>query len=151
MDHLQILQNNAARIILDMPKYFSASKALEQLNWKPLSVRRCHHRCIAIFKCLNKLADFDFNLISRNTDVHSYNTRSIAMVLIFRVHELNWGKQRFITHAAMDWNSLELKVRQSTTLTAFKRSLNNGLVIQTNLISDFVCLFLSLVCNFSLL
>ena len=27
---LQILQNNAARIILDMPKYFSASKALEQ-------------------------------------------------------------------------------------------------------------------------
>ena len=75
MDHLQILQNNAARIILDLHKYFSASKALEQLNWKPLSVRRCHHRCIAIFKCLNKLADFDFNLI-RNTDVHSYHTRS---------------------------------------------------------------------------
>ena len=36
MDHLQILQNNAARIILDLHKYFSASKALEQLNWKPL-------------------------------------------------------------------------------------------------------------------
>ena len=39
MDHLQILQNNAARIILDLPKYFSASKVLEQLDWKPLSVR----------------------------------------------------------------------------------------------------------------
>ena len=127
MDHLQILQNNAARIILDMPKYFSASKALEQLNWKPLSARRRRHRCIAIFKCLNKLADFDFNLI-RNTDVHSYNTRSSNDINIPR-SRTNWGKQRFITHAAMDWNNLELKVRQSTTLTAFKRSLNNGLVI----------------------
>ena len=127
MDHLQILQNNAARIILDLPKYFSASKALEQLNWKPLSVRRCHHRCIAIFKCSNKLADFDFNLI-RNTDVHSYNTRSSNDINI-PWSRTNWGKQRFITHAAMDWNNLELKVRQSTTLTAFKRSLNNGLLI----------------------
>ena len=110
-----------------MPKYFSASKALEQLNWKPLSFRRCHHRCIAIFKCLNELADFDFNLI-RNTDVHSYNTCSSNDINIPR-SRTNWGKQRFITHAAMDWNNLELKVRQSTTLTAFKRSLNNGLVI----------------------
>ena len=35
MDHLQVLQNNAARIILDIPKYCSASQALDQLSWKP--------------------------------------------------------------------------------------------------------------------
>ena len=52
MDHLQILQNNAVQIILDMPKYCSASQALEKLKWKPLSVCRRHHCCIAIFKCL---------------------------------------------------------------------------------------------------
>ena len=53
-------------------------------------------------------------------------TPAVAMILLSRT---NWGKQRFITHAAMDWNNLELKERQSITLTAFKRSLNNGLVI----------------------
>ena len=33
MDHLQILQNNAAQIILDKPKYCSAAQALEKLKW----------------------------------------------------------------------------------------------------------------------
>ena len=37
MDHLQVLQNNAAGVILDLPHFNSSvSKALDQLNWKPL-------------------------------------------------------------------------------------------------------------------
>ena len=127
MYHLQILQNNAARIILDMPKYCSASQALKKLKWKPLSVRRRHHRCIATFKCLNELTEFDFNL-TKNTEVHSYNTRRRDDINIPR-SRTNWGKQRFITHAETDWNNLELKVRHSTSLTAFERSINNGHLI----------------------
>lgn len=118
MNHLQVLHNNSARIILDMPKHSSASKALEQLSWKPLSDRRCHHRCIAVFKCLNKLINFDFNF-SKNTDVHSYNTRRRQDIHLPRART-NWGKQRFVFHAAKDWNNLEPDVQQSTSLSAFK-------------------------------
>ncbi|CAB4033674.1 Hypothetical predicted protein, partial [Paramuricea clavata] len=46
MHNLQVLQNNAARTILDYPKYFSGTEALAQLNWMPLSERRRQHRCI---------------------------------------------------------------------------------------------------------
>ena len=35
MDHLQLSQNNAARLILDLPKYFSATESISTLNWKP--------------------------------------------------------------------------------------------------------------------
>ena len=53
MHNLQVLQNNAARTILDYPKYFSGTEALAQLNWMPLSERRRQHRCIGIYKCIN--------------------------------------------------------------------------------------------------
>ena len=123
MDHLQVLQNNPARIILDIPKYSSASQVLDQLSWKPLSVRRCHHRCIAVFKCLNNLTDFDFNLTKR-TDVHSYNTRRRDDIKLPR-SRTNWGKQRFASHAVADWNNLELRARQAASLSAFKGLIKN--------------------------
>ena len=72
MEHLQVLQNNAARLMLDLPRIqTSASQALNQLNWKPLIFRRrLNHRCVAIFKCLNNLVNFDFNL-KKNKDIQS--------------------------------------------------------------------------------
>ena len=60
MNHLQVLQHNAAR--LDLPRHSSATEALETLEWKPLYLRRKYHRCISVFKCINHLVDFDFNL-----------------------------------------------------------------------------------------
>ena len=38
MNQLQVLQNNAARTILDLPKYASATQAIDQLTWKPFSL-----------------------------------------------------------------------------------------------------------------
>lgn len=75
MENLQILQNKAAKIILDRHPHYSASEALDFLGWKPLNLRRRFHRCTTIFKCLNGLTDFDFNFV-RNNLIHNYNTRS---------------------------------------------------------------------------
>ena len=71
MDHLQVLQNNTARVILDLPRLnSSASKALDQLNWKPLFLRRKHRRCNAVYKCLNGLIDYDFNITKNVVDMN---------------------------------------------------------------------------------
>ncbi|EDO31570.1 predicted protein, partial [Nematostella vectensis] len=40
MSNLQILQNKAAKIILDRPLYSSATDALVKLKWLPLEKRR---------------------------------------------------------------------------------------------------------------
>ena len=71
MDHLQVLQNNAARCLLDLPRSSSGSQAISHLNWKPLALRRRYHRCVTIFKCLNNLVAFDFNL-RKNKDIHDH-------------------------------------------------------------------------------
>ncbi|EDO26716.1 predicted protein, partial [Nematostella vectensis] len=55
MSNLQILQNKAAKIILDRPLYSSATDALAKLKWLPLEKRRFLRRCVYVFKCLNGL------------------------------------------------------------------------------------------------
>ena len=61
MSDLQVLQNKAARIILDPSYRSSASAALERLSWVNLKIRRKIHRLIFIYKCSTS-SDVGFGL-----------------------------------------------------------------------------------------
>ena len=71
MDRLQVLQNKAAKIILNKPVYSSCSSALASLGWKTLKERRQFHRSLFFFKCSQNISDFNFNLAHRSS-VHNY-------------------------------------------------------------------------------
>ena len=53
MNQLQVLQNKAAKIILDMPMRSSAAEALNELGWKSLEQIRLLHRLTMAFKYLH--------------------------------------------------------------------------------------------------
>ena len=74
MNSLQVLQNKAAKLVLDKPLYSSATYALDQLGWLNLKQRRHFHRCLYVYKCMNGITPHKLEL-SRNSDVHRYNTR----------------------------------------------------------------------------
>ncbi len=77
MSSLQILQNKAAKLILDSPLHSSASDALTTLEWVSLENRRYQSRCISyVYKCLNGLVDHNMDLL-RHEDQHTYNTSNI--------------------------------------------------------------------------
>ena len=59
MSSLQVLQNKAAKIILDRPLYSSASHALATLKWITLEKRRFQRRCVHVYKCLNGLINHE--------------------------------------------------------------------------------------------
>ena len=69
MNELQILQNRAAKLILDRPLHFS--DALTVLRWLNLEERRKCHRCIYAYKCINGQLDHSLD-IARKNDMHSY-------------------------------------------------------------------------------
>jgi len=52
MSALQVLQNNAAKVLLRLPIRSSPTQALKSLDFKPLALRRFFHCCAAIHKCL---------------------------------------------------------------------------------------------------
>ena len=62
LNSLQVLENKAAKIILNQQLRYSSTKALEELKWTTLATRRHNHRCTFIYKCMNGLIDFDFEL-----------------------------------------------------------------------------------------
>ena len=121
MTSLQVLQNKAAKIILDRPLYSSATHALATLKWVPLEKRRFQRRCIYVYKCLNGLVEHDMNFI-RQQEQHNYNTRTKLNLRLPSVKR-NWGKQRTAFHAIKDFNSLSWAIRQSVNLKIFKRNL----------------------------
>ena len=121
MTSLQVLQNKAAKIILDRPLYSSATHALATPKWVPLEKRRFQRRCIYVYKCLNGLVEHDMNFI-RQQEQHDYNTRT-KLNLRLPSAKRNWGKQRTAFHAIKDFNSFSQAIRQSVNLNIFKRNL----------------------------
>jgi hypothetical protein len=122
MNRLQVLQHNAARLILDLPRHSSATEALETLEWKPLYLRRKYHRCISVSKCLNHLVDFDFNL-TMISHIQSHKTRQNNNYYFPRTPTYELGKTAITYHSVSEWNSLPIELKQSTNLNLFKSKL----------------------------
>ena len=121
MTNLQTLQNRAAKVILDKPKYSSATEALSLLDLKPLFICRRSHRLIAMHKSVNSDTNFNFNL-RQNNSIHNYNTRLKNNIYLTKVRT-NWGKQRFVYQTSVEWNLLSESTRDSQTLHIFKSRL----------------------------
>ena len=92
MGQLQVLQNKAAKVLLNLPPRSSSTEALDRLDLKPLSKRRHFHICCFIsFPYLLGEIDFKFD-IRCNSSFHSYQTHRSNDLHLPRVRT-SWGKQ----------------------------------------------------------
>ena len=119
MKELQILQNKAAKLILDRSLYSSSLDALTDLRWLNLEERRKCHRCIYAYKCINGQLNHSMDIV-RKSDMHSYNTRNKDTIRLPKI-QYNWGKHRSRYHCFKDFNELERTVRNSASLQIFKK------------------------------
>ena len=104
MDSIQVLQNKAAKLVLDRATHFSSTQALPGLNWMNLSTRRLMQRCFFMHNFIN---DSERNsMITRGSDYHSHNTRSKETIRSIRSNT-NWGLLRSFNSALTDWNSFQ--------------------------------------------
>ena len=121
MQNLQVLQNKAAKEILDRPYYSSSTEALDMLHWVKLEYRRKIHRCTFLHKCLNNNIDCDFN-IKFNNDFHDHDTRSKNNIRKLKCNR-KWGQYTMVSRAADDWNNLNENTRNIKNLNLFKKAL----------------------------
>ena len=122
MNDLQVMQNKAAKIILDRPFYSSATDALTTLKRLNLGQRRHYHRWLYIFKCINKLSCISVGLLTHG-DVHGYNTRHKDVIRL-PLAKTNWDKHRLSHHAVKEWNNLNDDIRSSASTSVFKRRMH---------------------------
>ena len=121
MHDLQVFQNKAVKVILDLPNYASSTDALKTLGWPTLFQERLVHRYATTFKYIHGLADHNFNIL-RNIDVHCYNARrrnNFRLPLAKR----NYRKQRLFYQCAREWNILDASLKEINSLLLLNRTL----------------------------
>ena len=125
MGELQLLQNKAAKTILNLPSFSSSKDASDTLGWPTLVKCRlfCHY--VFVFKFVNGLIDFNFDT-KRNCDIHSYNTCGKSTFYLRR-SKRNYGKQRLLYQGLADWNSLSKPtcIWDIKSLLLFKQAVKN--------------------------
>ena len=83
MNNLQVLQNKAAKLVLDKPLYSSATDALNQLGWLNLKQRSHFHRCLYVYKCVNGMTNWNY------LETAMYIDTTLVAKIILDFHQLN--------------------------------------------------------------
>ena len=118
---LQVLQNKAAKVLLNLPPRSSSTEALDRLNLKTLSKRRHFRRFGMMQKYLTGEIDFKSD-IRRNSNFHSHSTRR-SNDLHLPHARTNWSQQTFIFQASKDWNNLDNDIKAANHCPFLRQSL----------------------------
>ena len=127
---LQIVQNNAARVIVRKKKHESIENTRKVLHWLPIEFRIQYKINLLTFKCLNNLAPIYLQEL-----LHPYKpTRNLRSAdkgyLKENKSRTAIGDRAFRNAAPVLWNRLPEDVRAKDTLPAFKTALKTFLFQQ---------------------
>ena len=121
---LQILQNRAARIIMDMSNDANHSIALRALGWEPLKTERKKAKAKMMYRVLNKMGSKSLtNLFSYKSGRTNYNLWDISSGLSLPKPHTNNMKNSFMYDRAQLWNSIPNEITESKTLSSFRNKI----------------------------
>ena len=123
MHDLQVLQNKAAKVILELPNYASSTDALKTLGWSTLFQERLYIHTLPLFKYIHGLVNHNFNIL-RNSDIHSYDTRRRNDCLL-PLAKRSYGKHRLFYQCAKEWNILDASFKEINSLLLFKQNIKS--------------------------
>ena len=137
MDKLQITQNLAAKVILNLPKFASATIAMFELHWLPIRQRIKYKLTTIVFKCLstnykapNYLTNLLVQLPKLKRNLRSSMNSSNKLVVPF-VKKKTFAKCSFSVTAPRIWNDLPDNLREGANLQrTFKTKLKTHLFIE---------------------
>jgi len=126
---LQILQNRAAKLVLNWQTRDSSSEALKTLHWLPLCYRIKFKIACVVFKCLNN-SDSPLYLKEMLTIRTSrYNIRSIndggKTLNVPQIKRKSFASRSFAVSGPAVWNEIPSDLRSITDFIAFKRQLKS--------------------------
>ena len=149
---LQILQNRAARIIIET-RYddrIRSSDLLQSFGWDTLHVRWAKLKS-ALLKILNENYSpcLGYTLVRLRNPNRRYNLRNHDMDLALPKPKTNFLKRSFKYNASMLWNNLPLDTKTSTSLPQFKQSITNCRFshVDLNVTHNFIFLVIFLCTN----
>ena len=131
MNKLQSIQNFASKNVTNSRKFDHVTPLLRELNWLPVKEQLIYRDSVLIFKCQNDLApQYLTSKFTKRSNIHTHNT-STRNSLQIPLYRKSIGQHTFSYRGANTWNNLCNELRQSASLTSFKRTLKDTLLRQT--------------------
>ena len=114
-NHLQILQNKLARVLLHADIRTPIDKMMEELNWLKLDDRWKRQLLVVTFKCLKEIAPvYMSSYVTFTHSTHNRFTRNQSSNTLFIPSwNITAGKRTFQYRAATNWNKLPVSVRSN--------------------------------------
>ena len=124
LQRLQVVQNNAARLILRKNRFDSAKPLLKILHWLPVQRRIDFKIALLVFKSIQGMAPNYLNdLLSVKTCPRLLRSSLDTAKLQVPRTKTTAGDRAFSVYAPKLWNSLPAEIRELPTLPLFKKHL----------------------------
>ena len=131
LNKLQKLQNACARFVTKRRKFDSISDALKELHWLPVRARIEFKILVWVYKCMyNSAPEYLVNLLSVPEQRRSRRTVYLHNLTVPRTTRKYGGDRAFCVAGPKLWNKLPNEVKQSKTLSQFRKKLKTHLFIQ---------------------
>ena len=125
LNKLQLVQNNAARLVAREKKSSHVTPLLKQLHWPPIEYRIIYKIVLIVYKCLHEMGPV--YLTSLLTCYHpgtSMCLRSDKEELLDNKRTAKEYRDRAFAKSGPElWNALPLNIRNSSNVTVFKSSI----------------------------
>ena len=128
LNRVQILQNNAARLICSISKRDHITPTLKELHWLPIRERIQFKLCLFVFKCLNNTAPgYLCNLLSRYVPRRALRSANdITRLNVPRTNKV-LGQKSFSVAGPRSWNNLPRTIRETDNISHFRCNLKTHL------------------------
>ena len=124
LHRLQQIQNKAARLITLSKQREHITPILKKLHWLPVKYRIDFKVLLLVYKALNGKAPVYIRDMLINYHPHRQLRSSVKDLLVVpRINMASAGHRSFSVYAPHLWNTLELSIKQSASVQAFKTNL----------------------------
>ena len=125
---LQRIQNSAARVITNTPKYNHITPVLRHLRWLPVKQRVVFKILLITYKALHGLApEYIQELITPKEVTRRLRSNDQLLLAVPKSRLRSYGDGSFKIAAPTLWNALPFKIRIATTVRQYKTLLKTHL------------------------
>ena len=123
LHRLQIMQNQAARILAKVDCHEHITPVLVSLRWLPIRARINYKILMLVYKCIHQ--DFSPKYLKKMISIYwpSRTLRSSENVTLLCVARVNksFGDRAYAVSGPNLWNSLPIHLRCAETVSSFKK------------------------------
>ncbi len=131
IQNLQLVQNNAARVVISNWRVDHITPVLKDLRWLPATQRIQYKILTIVYKCLHGMAPkYLSELIHVYKPTRSLRSQDKGLILVIPKTKLALSEQMFAKIGPTLWMSLPRFLRDCESLEAFKRHLKAHLFKQ---------------------